>query len=97
MANGKRMDGIAKYVEGACQHFLSAHRDIEKVEYRFQASTHRSYLKMTYAYGFANYYDVTDLTEGNLCAMLCVIVAGAEVNTTIKDLDIVREVEKLFK
>lgn len=97
MANGKRMDGISKYVDGVCNAFLTAHRDIEKVEFRYQASTHKAYLKLTFEYGFSNYYDVTDLTEGNICAMLCVIVAGAEVNTTIKDLDMVRDIEKLFK
>ena len=97
MATGKRTSDIKKYVEEVCNAFLTAHRDIEKVEYRYQASTHKAYLKLTYAYGFSNYYDVTDLTCGNLCAMLCVIIAGAEVNTTIKDLDKVREIEKLFK
>lgn len=97
MANGKRVSSIKDYVESACQTFLSAHRDVEKVEYRYQASTRKAYLKLTYVYGFSNYYDVTDLTSGNLCAMLCVIVAGAEVNKAIKDLDMVREVEKLFK
>ena len=96
MAN-KRLSETKKYVDEVCNAFLTAHRDIEKVEYRYQANTNKSYLKITYVYGFANYYDVTNLTCGNLCAMLCVIIAGAEVNTTIKDLDEVREVEKLFK
>lgn len=97
MATGKRTSDIKKYVEQICNAFLTAHRDIEKVEYRYQASTHKAYLKMTYAYGFANYYDVTDLDCGNLCAMLSVIVVGAEPNNTIKDLDAVMEIEKLFK
>lgn len=97
MANGKRVNSIKEYVEGACNAFLSVHRDIEKVEYRYQGSTRKAYLKLTFEYGFSNYYDVTDLTEDNICAMLCVVVVGAEPNTAIKDLDDVREVEKLFK
>lgn len=97
MANDKRMSEIKNYVEGACNAFLTAHRDIEKVEYRYQANKNKAYLKMTYVYGFANYFDVTDLTCGNICAMLCVIIAGAEVNTNIKDMDAIREIEKLFK
>lgn len=97
MANGKRVSSIKDYVEGACQTFLSAHRDIEKVEYRYQASTRKAYLKLTYEYGFSNYYDVTDLTCGNICPMLCMVVLGVEPNTVIKDLDDVRDIEKLFR
>ncbi len=97
MANGKRLGEVKKYVDTVCNAFLTEHRDIEKVEYRYQANNNKAYLKLTYVYGFAKYFDVTDLTCGNICAMLCVIIAGAEVNTNIKDMDAIREIEKLFK
>lgn len=97
MANGKRLSEIKKYVEEVCNAFITTHRDIEKVEYRYQANTDKSYLKLTYAYGFSNYYDVSDMDCGNICTLLSVVIVGAEPNIVIKDLDAVMEIEKLFK
>ena len=97
MANDKRQAIIGNDVDTVCAEFLKAHKDIEKIEYRFQGSTHSAYIKLTTAFGKSLYYDVTDLDCGQICVMLCVIISGASVVTRIKDIEAIREVERLFK
>lgn len=95
MTNGQKQTIISNYVEEVCQPFLTAHRDIEKVEYK--SYDNNSYIKLTTAFGRSNYYDVTNLDCGQICIMLCVVITGASVKTQIRDIESIREVEKLFK
>ena len=95
MTNGQKAELIGRYVDEACQPFLVTHKDIEKVEYRNDSKN--GYIKLTTAFGCANYYDVTDLDCGQICVMLCVAISGASVKTRIKELETIRLVEKLFK
>lgn len=64
---------ISRYVEEVCNAFLTAHKDVVKVEYRAD-DTYNGFIKVTTAFGFAHYYDVTDLDCGDICLMLCTIV-----------------------
>ena len=95
MTNGQKQTIISNYVDEVCQPFLTAHRDIEKVECRNNGNN--SYIKLTTAFGRSNYYDVTNLDCGQICIMLCVVITGASVKTQIRDIESIREVEKLFK
>lgn len=95
MTNGQKAELIGRYVDEACQPFLTAHKDIEKVEYRNDSNS--SYIKLTTVFGRSNYYDVTNLDCGQICIMLCVVITGVSVKTQIKDIEAIREVEKLFK
>ncbi len=95
MTNGQKAELIGRYVDEAVQPFLTAHRDIEKVEYK--SDSKNGYIKLTTAFGRSNYYDVTNLDCGQICIMLCVVITGTSVKTQIKDIEAIREVERLFK
>lgn len=95
MTNGQKAEMIKQWVDEACKPFLTAHNDIEKVEYRNDSKN--GYIKLTTAFGRSNYYDVTDLDCGQICIMLCVVITGTSVKTQIKDIEAIREVERLFK
>lgn len=98
MANETKITAdIGKFVEGACNDFLTAHKDVEKVEYRYKGSTHRGYVKVTSAFGFSNYFDVTDLDKGQICVMLSAMMVNGKPRRRITDKEAIREVEKLFK
>lgn len=87
---------ISRYVEEVCNAFLTAHKDVVKVEYRTD-DTYNGFIKVTTAFGFAHYYDVTDLDCGDICLMLCTIMCNGKPKRQLKDKERVREVEKLFK
>lgn len=95
MTNGQKAEIISKYVDEAVQPFLTAHRDVVKVEYRYDGAK-SGYVKVTTAFGFSNYYDVTDLDCGQICLMLCAMMVNGKPKRLIKDREIKREVEKLF-
>lgn len=95
MTNGQKAEIISKYVDEAVQPFLTAHRDVVKVEYRYDGANN-GYIKVTTAFGFSNYYDVTDLDCGSICLMLCAMMVNGKPKRLIKDREIKREVEKLF-
>ena len=98
MANEIRITAdVGKYVDTVCNAFLTAHKDVEKVEYRYKGSTHRGYVKVTSAFGFANYFDVTDLDKGQICLMLSAMMVNGRPRRRITDKEQMREVEKLFK
>lgn len=94
MTNGQKAEMIKQWVDEAVQPFLTAHKDVVKVEYRNAAD--KGYVKVTTAFGFANYYDVTDLDCGNICLMLCAMMVNGRPRRIIKDRELKREVEKLF-
>lgn len=95
MTNGQKAEIISKYINEAAQPFLTAHRDVVKVEYRYDGSN-SGYVKVTTAFGFANYYDVTDLDCGSICLMLCAMMVNGRPKRLLTDKEIKREVEKLF-
>lgn len=95
MTAGQKAEMIKQWVDEAVQPFLTAHKDVVKVEYRSDGNN--GYVKVTTAFGFANYYDVTNLDCGQICIMLCVVITGTSVKTQIKDIEAIREVERLFK
>lgn len=95
MTDGQKKAIISKYVEETCNAFLTAHQDIEKVEYRGDGK--KNYIKLTTAFGRSNYYDVTALECGQICIMLCVVITGTSVKTQIRNAEEIRAVEKLFK
>lgn len=95
MTAGQKAETISKFIDEAAQPFLTAHRDVIKVEYRYDGST-KGYVKVTTAFGFSNYYDVTDLDCGNICLMLCVMMVNGRPKRLITDREAKREVEKLF-
>lgn len=94
MTNGQKAEIISKYVNEAVQPFLTAHKDIVRVEFRNDSNN--GYIKLTTAFGRSNYYDVTNLNCGQICIMLCVVITGASVKTQIRDIEAIREVERLF-
>lgn len=96
MTNGQKQKMINQYVEETCNAFLTAYKDITKVEYRCD-DTQNSFIKVTTAFGFSNYYDVTDLDCGDICRMLCSVVCSGKPTNQLKDLELIRLVEKLFK
>ena len=95
MTNGQKAEQIKAYVEGACNDFLTAYKDVEKVEYRTDGKS--GYIKVTTAFGFSNYFDATGLDFGNICLMLCSVMCNGRPKRLIKDREAIREVEKLFK
>lgn len=95
MTNGQKAEMIGRYVDEACQPFLTAHKDVEKVEYRHDANN--GYIKVTTAFGFSNYYDVTDLDCGSICLMLSAVMCNVAPKRLLQDREAIREVERLFK
>ena len=95
MTNGQKAEQIKAYVDEACQPFLTAHKDVERVEYR--SNGNNGYIKVTTAFGFSNYFDVTDLDEGNICLMLSAMMCNGRPRRLIKDREAIREIERLFK
>ena len=96
MTNGQKAEQIKEYVEGACNDFLTAYKDIEKVEYR-HGTEENGYVKVTTAFGFSNYFDVTGLECGQICQLLSSMMCNGRPKRLIKDLEAKREIEKLFK
>lgn len=94
MTNGQKAEQIKMWIDEAVQPFLTAHKDVIRVEYRSDGNN--GYVKVTTAFGFANYYDVTDLDCGSICLMLCAMMVNGKPKRLIKDREIKREVEKLF-
>lgn len=92
----RRKEAIKTYVEGTCAEFIKANRDFRNVEYRYGGYTENSYLKMTTAFGYAKYFDVTGLDAEGICKLICVVASGVSVRLELKDLEIIREVERLF-
>lgn len=96
MTNGQKADIIKKYIDESCKPFLTAHKDVENVEYRHSTDS-CGYVKVTTAFGFANYYDVTDLDCGSICLMLSAMMVNGRPKRMLTDREAIREVEKLFK
>lgn len=96
MANGKRITDIQNYVEGVCKAFFTAREDIKDIEYKYQGSTHKSYIKVTTAYGISVYFNATNLDCGDICMMLSAMMLNRENRRRIKDFDVIKEVEMLF-
>ena len=95
MTNGQRAEITRKYVEGACNAFLTAHKDVVKAEYR-NDNANSGYVKVTTAFGFSNYYDVTDLDCGSICLMLSAMMVNGRPKRMLTDKEAIREVERLF-
>ena len=96
MTNGQKAEQIKAYVEGACNDFLTAYKDVEKVEYR-HGTSENGYVKVTTAFGFSNYFDVTGLECGQICQLLSSMMCNGRPKRLIKDLEAKREIEKLLK
>lgn len=96
MTEGQRQTIINKYVEETCNAFLTAYKDVVKVEYR-RDNTKNAFIKVTTAFGFANYFDVTDLECGDICLMLCAMMCNGRPRRLLKGKELIREVEKLFR
>lgn len=94
MTNGQKAEMIKQWVDEAVQPFLTAHKDVVKVEYRSDGNN--GYVKVTTAFGFANYYDVTDLDCGSICLMLSAMMVNGRPKRLIEDREAKREVERLF-
>ena len=95
MTNGQKAEQIKAYVEGACNDFLTAYKDIVKVEYR-HGEADKGYVKVTTAFGFSNYFDVSGLERGDICRMLSAMMCNGRSKRLITDKEIKRKVEKLF-
>ena len=95
MTNGQKAEAISKFIDEAAQPFLTAHRDVVRVEYRYDGANH-GYVKVTTAFGFSNYDDVTDLDCGSICLMLCAMMVNGRPKRLIEDREIKRTVEELF-
>lgn len=95
MTEGQRQTIIGRYVEEACNSFLTAYKDVVKVEYR-NGNTNRAFIKVTTAFGFANYFDVTGLECGDICLMLCSMMCNGRPKRLLKDKELIRLVEELF-
>lgn len=96
MTNGQKQQIIKEYVEGACNDFLTGHKDVLKVEYR-KDDTNNAFLKVTTAFGFANYYDITDLDCGSICLMLSAMMCNGRPKRLLKGKELIRTVEELFR
>lgn len=96
MSKGQEVETIRNYVEGACQHYLSAHRDITRIEFRHRHSMHDSFIKLSTAFGTARFFDITDMDCNTICILIGVIVSGNKPNVELADLEVIREVEALF-
>lgn len=95
MTPGQKKTVISKYVEETCNAFLTAYKDVVRVEYRTD-DTKNAFLKVTTAFGFSNYFDITDLVCGDICLMLCSMMCNGRPKRLIKDRELIRAVEKLF-
>ena len=95
MTNGQKAEVIKAFIDEAAQPFLTAYKDVVKVEYRYDGAK-SGFVKVTTAFGFSNYYDVTDLDCGNICLMLCAMMVNGRPRRLITDREAKREVEKLF-
>lgn len=95
MTDGQKKTMVSKYVEETCNAFLTAYKDVVKVEYRVD-DTKNAFIKFSTAFGFANYYDVTDLDCGSICLMLCAVMCNGKPKRQIKDRELIRAVEELF-
>lgn len=95
MTNGQKAELIGRYVDETCNAFLTAYKDVVKVEYRMD-DTKNAFIKVTTAFGFSNYYDVTDLDCGQICLMLCTMMCNGKPKRQIKDRELIRLVEELF-
>lgn len=95
MTEGQKKTIIGKYVEETCNAYLTAYKDVVKVEYRTD-NAKNAYVKVTTAFGFANYYDVTDLDCGSICLMLCAMMVNGRPKRLLKDRELIRLVEELF-
>lgn len=96
MTNGQKAEIISKYIDEAAQPFLTAYKDVERVEYR-HGTSENGYVKVTTAFGFSNYFDVTGLECGQICQLLSAMMCNGRPKRLIKDLEAKREIEKLFK
>lgn len=95
MTNGQKIKSISRYVDEVCNAFLTAYKDVKKVEYRAD-DTNNAFIKVSTAFGFANYFDVTDLEYGDICLMLCAMMCNGKPKNQIKDRELIRLVEELF-
>lgn len=95
MTAGQKKTLIGKYVEEICNSFLTAYKDVVRVEYRMD-DTNNAFIKLTTAFGFANYYDVTDLECGDICLMLCSVMCNNKPKNLLREKELVRLVEELF-
>ena len=95
MTAGQKAEQIKMWIDEAVQPFLTAHKDVIRVEYRSDGNN--GYVKVTTAFGFANYYDVTDLDCGQICLMLCTMMCNGKPKRQIKDRELIRAVEELFR
>lgn len=95
MTEGQKKTIIGKYVEETCNAYLTAYKDVVRVEYRTD-DTKNAFVKVTTAFGFANYYDVTDLDCGSICLMLCAMMVNGRPKRLLKDRELIRLVEELF-
>lgn len=96
MANGKRVTDIQTYVEGACRAFFTARDDVKNIEYKYQGSTHKAYIKVTTAFGVSIYFDATDLECGDICMMLSAMMVNKANRRRIDDFETIKKVESLF-
>ena len=95
MTAGQKRTIIGKYVEEACNAFLTAYKDVVRVEYRTD-DTNNAFIKVTTAFGFSNYFDVTDLECGDICLMLCSMMCNGRPKRLLKEKELIRLVEELF-
>ena len=54
------------------------------IEYRYDGAK-SGYVKVTTAFGFANYYDVNDLDCGRICMMLCAMMVNGRPKRLLTD------------
>lgn len=96
MTDGQKQKLINKYVEETCNAFLTAWKDIVKVEYRHDRASN-GYIKVTTAFGFAIYFDVTGIDCGDICVMLCNYMSNKPSKRLLQDREAIREAEELFR
>ena len=94
MTDGQKQKMISEYVEGVCNDFLIAWKDVVKVECKHDGTS--SYIKVTTAFGFANYFDVTGMECDGICAMLCNYMSNKPSRLMLRDREAIREAEALF-
>lgn len=95
MTNGQKAEVIKQYVDEACKPFLTAYKDVINVEYRNNGTS--GFVKVTTAFGFANYFDVTGLECGQICQLLSAMMCNGRPKMLVKDREAKREIEKLFR
>lgn len=89
------IEAIKRYVEQNCKAFLLGHSDVEDIEYRHRNSGD-AFIKISTAFGTANFYDVTDMQCEDICILISTIMTGTETNRIIRDREALREVAALF-